>query len=142
MNFDSPYRPIDLLRERFTRGIEVRVDKEQVGRGDTIEALVRIEKPGRFGLVEVGLVCTEAYAVEMSDSDGGSTTGTSWATQYEVWFPLEATAETHTVELRVPTDAPYSYEGGDLSFTWEVVARSERKLRVDARAACALWVRP
>ncbi len=101
-----------------------------------------MHSPGKLGRVEVGLVCTEAYAVRTTDADGDSSRGTSWATAYEAWTPVDMVAGTRTVRLSVPADGPFSYSGVTLSFKWEVVARGVRKRRIDARSTVDLEVRP
>lgn len=137
------HNPFDAIRTRLTSGMKVRAGSEDLFRGDELEATVTILRPGNLGQVEVGLVCTEAYAVLMSDADGsGSSEGTSWARAYEAWVPVESIPGSHTVRLRVPADGPFSYEGDYLSFRWEVVARGVRKRRLDARARQKIHVRP
>ena len=134
--------PFDAVRIRLTSGLEVRADPEEVFRGDELEATVTILRPGNLGDVEVGLVCSESYAVLMSDNDGGRSEGTSWATAYEAWVPVTSVPGSHTVRLEVPADGPFSFEGDYLVLKWEVVARGARKRRLDARARQRIHVRP
>ena len=134
--------PFHSLRKRLTRGLEVKSSTREVSRGQSLEASVTIAKGAKLGAVQVGLFCTEAYAVEMQDTDGGTSQGTSWATAYEAWVPLAETPGVQTVRLDVPADGPYTYDGEILSFRWEVVARGVRKRRLDARAICLIVVRP
>ena len=139
----GPTKPFDRLRERLTRGLDVQPDKVDVRRGESLDATVAVEDPRGLGDIEVGLVCTERYTVESNDTDDdGPSQATGWATAYETWLPVEPTAGEHTIRLTVPADGPFSYHGGFLSFTWEVVARGVRRHRPDARAACEIEVRP
>lgn len=131
--------PLDYLRVRLTKGLEVTADKEVVTRGDELDATVTVTSRKDLGALEVGLVCTETYQVTNSDGQGS---GLSWGTAYECWTPVEHGSPRQTVRLRVPADGPYSYIGTVLSFRWEVVARGVRKRRVDARATYDIEVRP
>jgi hypothetical protein len=54
--------PLDFLRKRQTRGLEVGVSKQELHRGGHAEALVTISSAG-LGNLEVSLVCTEIYVV-------------------------------------------------------------------------------
>jgi hypothetical protein len=113
-----------------------------VRRGGELDARVTIAGRGRLGEVEVGLVCTEFYECEISDSDGTQSRGTSSATAHEAWLPVEGAPGVHSVRLTVPAEAPFSYEGELLCFTWEVVARGRRKHRLDAQARYEISVLP
>ena len=136
-----PTSPFDSIRTRLTRGLTVHSKPQQLERGGELEATVTIDDPRKHADVEVGVVCTEAYAVQSLDNDGPDQAIT-WATAYEAWQRVEPTAGTHVVRLKVPTDGPFSYRGELLSFTWEVVARGVRKRRLDARATCRIEVLP
>ena len=116
--------PLDFVRQRLTRGLEIGAGAEQVRRGEEVEALVTIASPRRLGAVEVGLVCTEYYACDMRDydSDGGSGRGTATATAFEIWVPVDSVSGVQHVRLSIPADAPFSYEGSALSYIWEIVA--------------------
>ncbi|MGI8807005.1 MAG: hypothetical protein ACR2KK_04035 [Acidimicrobiales bacterium] len=140
--FLGPKKPFDRLRARLTRGLEISASKQAVARGDELEATVTITDAGKLGDIEVGLVCTEAYAVSQSSEDGHPSQGITWDTAYEVWVPVQSVAGEQTVRLQVPFDAPFSYAGTVLSFKWEVVARGLRKRRMDARASCDIEVQP
>jgi hypothetical protein len=134
--------PIDYLRGRMTRGLEVGASDRSVRRGEAVDAHVTIANPERLGHVEVGLVCTEFYAASVSDSKGGRRRGTASATAHETWLGVDGTPGRHGVRLAVPADAPFSYEGDVLCFTWEVVARGRRKRRLDAQARHTIMVLP
>jgi hypothetical protein len=134
--------PIDLLRVRMTRGLEVRASGQRVRRGEQLDARVTITSPERLGRIEVGLVCTEFFASAVSDPKGGRRRGTASATAHETWVPIDSTPGMHSVRLAVPAHAPFSYHGGVLSFTWELVARGRRKHRLDAQARHAITVLP
>jgi hypothetical protein len=149
--------PIDYLRRRGTRGLQVGAGDQEVRRGEELDARVTISSPGRLGEVEVGLICTEFYECDVSDSDvsdsdvsdsdvfdsdAGRSRGTSSATAHEAWLPVESTPGVQSVRLTVPAEAPFSYEGELLCFKWEVVARGRRKGRLDAQARHQISVLP
>ena len=129
--------PLESVRARLTKGLQVAADKELVARGDELDATVTVTNRKNLGALEVGLVCTETY--EVSDNDSS---GTSWGTAYECWTPLEPGTPRQRVRLRVPADGPYTYMGTVLSYRWEVVVRGPRNRRIDARATFDLEVRP
>jgi hypothetical protein len=136
--------PVDLLRRRMARGLQVGASDEEVRRGEEVEALVTLSSAEGLGDVEVGLVCTEYYArysegVGPDDSGGRATT---YAIAHEAWLPVESAPGVQSVRLTIPTEAPFSYEGDCLSFRWEVVARGRRRRRLDAQARREISVLP
>jgi hypothetical protein len=70
---------------------------------------------------ELGLACLAHYASTGKTAEvgelGGRFRADAQALEYEDWH------EPADIELRVPADAPYSYEGGLLSFYWAVWVR-------------------
>lgn len=134
--------PINGVRNWVTRGFEVGVSSDQVPRGGQLDGFVTISTAQRLERVEVGVVCTEFYAVTTSSSEGGGSRGTSSAVAHEAWIPVASTLGVHTVRLRIPEDAPYSYEGDVLSFRWEVAARGRRQKGIDPRAEHRIRVLP
>jgi hypothetical protein len=136
---------LDGLRSKLARGLEVRVEQPEARRGEEIEALVVVSEPERFGAIEVGLLCTEHYDEEMRSYSGGrshTTRTTSEDTAYEQWQPLPRETGEHAVRVAIPAEAPFSYAGECLSFTWEIVARGVRDRALDARASQEISVRP
>jgi hypothetical protein len=136
--------PVDSLRGRLTRGLQVEASDHEVHRGAEVEALVNISDPRRLGDVEVGLVCTEYYArysegVAADDAGGRVMT---YDVAHEAWLPVESAPGMQSVRLSIPPEAPFSYHGDCLSFTWEVVARGRRKRRLDAQAKREITVLP
>ena len=104
----------------------------------------------RLSAVEVGLICTEYYDVEVqsssTDAHGHTTTSSSHETHeavaHEAWTPAEPMAGVQSVRLAVPPGSPFSYEGDCLSFRWKVIARGHKARRLDARAEADLRVLP
>jgi hypothetical protein len=103
--------PIDFLRTRMTRGLQVCAGDRPVRRGEHLDAHVTISRPGSVERVEAGLVCTAFYASAVSDGRGGRSRGTASATVHEAWLPVEGAPGVHSVRLTVPANAPFSYEG-------------------------------
>jgi hypothetical protein len=137
-------RPLDFVRQRRTRGLQVDAGEGEVRRGGEVEALITISSPKGFGDLEVGLVCTEYYDEE-TDSYG-DTSNTSRATvesiAHEDWQAVEEVTGVQSVRLAIPADAPFSYQGACLSFKWEIVARGHKSRGLDAQARREISVLP
>ena len=71
-----------------------------------------------------------------------TTRSTKKATAHEQWLPLDSALAEHRVSFTIPADAPFSYDGKVLSFTWQVRAVSRAALRPDAAAHWELTVLP
>jgi hypothetical protein len=138
--------PLDALRRRLTRGLEVTAGDQSVRRGAEVEALVTISGAGKLGDVQVGVVCTEYYDEEDTTSTGNGSTSTSRSTSddvaHESWSRVESVTGVQSVRFTIPADAPFSYSGECLSFRWEVVARGHRSRRLDAQARNEFAVLP
>jgi hypothetical protein len=134
--------PIDFLRTRMTRGLQVCAGNRPVRRGEHVDAHVTISRPRGVERVEAGLVCTAVYASAVSDGRGGRSRGTASATVHEAWLPVEGAPGVHSVRLTVPANAPFSYEGDLLCFRWEVIARGRRARRLDPQARHSVAVLP
>ena len=138
------------LLHRFQTGLsdELQIGPpiDEVRRGEEIDVEVTVVDPRRLGDVEVGLVCTEYYDVEVTSTDSQGHTTSSRQTRdaiaHEAWVPVENALGAQSVRLSIPPKAPFSYEGDCLSFRWEVVARGHRRWRLDARAEHDLRVAP
>ena len=137
------FNPVDLVRRRLTKGLEVTARQGEARRGEHVDALVTVAEPERLGDVEVGLVCTEYYdeLVWTGGEHSSQQRTTSQATAYEAWAPVPDVAGEHSVRLQIPAEAPFSYAGRCLSFTWEVVARGRRS-GLDAQARHEIGVLP
>jgi hypothetical protein len=139
--------PLDVLRRRLTSGLQVTASNQVARRGEEIEALLTISSPGKLGKVEVGVVCTEYYDEEDTDTDmntGNRSTSrvTSDEIAHEAWLPVETISEAQSLHFTIPPDAPFSYRGACLSFKWEVVARGRRRRGLDAQARSEFSVLP
>jgi hypothetical protein len=121
---------------RYARDLEVAVERRQVRRGERIGATASGD-----GELEVGLLCTERYDVwrRIGDSDSRSRV-TDVATVWQGWVPAPHAALGQRIELTIPVDGPYSYEGDCVSLSWAVVARrlGEKRLATPV----AVWVDP
>ena len=137
--------PLDILRRRLTRGLEVATG-DQARRGGEVEALVTISSGLKLGDLEVGVVCTEYYDEQETTRDADGSTSLSRSTSDEVahesWSQVESVSGVQSLRFTIPADAPFSYRGECLSFKWEVVARGRRSGRLDAQARSEFSVFP
>lgn len=134
--------PLDFVRQRTTRGLQVDGGEHGVRRGEEVEALVTVSSARGLGDLEVGVVCREHYDETQTDSDGDTMRATVEAIAHEHWQPVESVTGVQSVRLGIPVDAPFSYQGSCLSFRWEIVARGRRSRRLDAQARRDLSVLP
>lgn len=126
--------------ERTAGDLRLELDREEVRRGAPLRATLANDRPGR-GRVEVGLECFEHYDIPR----GSQTTGegqTRRAVAWSVWLPVDQSARRLTVDLLLPQDAPYSWEGRVLSYAWRVSARRPSRWRPDPRRNLPIWVLP
>ena len=65
---------------------------------------------------------------------------TDCASVWQQWVPAPHGALGRRVELALPADGPYSYEGDCVSFGWAVVVRRVGEQRV--AEPVPLWVAP
>ena len=119
----------------------MRSSAEEVLRGHELDATVEIHNARRLDRVNVGLVCTELY-LAVASGPNRSGPETQEHTEFETWIAVDPGLGERTVRLGVPADAPFSYDGENLSFRWQVVAHGERRRRLDVRAACDVRVLP
>jgi len=138
--------PVNFLRRRLTRGLEISTRAQEVRRGEEVEALVTVSSSRGLGNLEVRVVCIESYDyISISrDQDGmqETTRETAEAIAHEAWQPLEGRSGVQDFRLAIPVEAPFSYKGDCLSFKWEVVARGRKRHRLDARVAQEISVLP
>jgi hypothetical protein len=143
---DREIHPLEFLRRKLTRGLEVTTSDQPVRRGGEVEALVTVSNASKLGNIEVGVVCTEYYDEEDTTRDSDGTTTTSRSTSDEIahesWSPVESVAGVQSLRFTIPADAPFSYRGECISFKWEVVARGRRSRGLDAQARSEFSVRP
>jgi hypothetical protein len=117
-------RVVGLARRTAARGLDVRVEPGEVRRGQAIGVTATVADAMDAEL-EVGLLCTETYASwQPTERLGQSDRAMRDELAYERWEPARPG---ELVELVVPSDAPYSYDGEHLKFRWEVAARRETR---------------
>ncbi|MDX6436658.1 MAG: hypothetical protein QOK34_1492 [Gaiellaceae bacterium] len=95
--------------------------------------------------LELGIVCVEIYDYQVTAQTRAGPVvvrQTGEANAYEHWQHVERSAGSHSAELELPGDAPYSYEGDCVSYAWRVSARVARRLRSDPRIDHPIWVSP
>jgi hypothetical protein len=131
------------LRPRLV-GVTLAVDGETFGRGDGLTVTLTDTRK-RGDPLEVGLACDERVDTEARVFVRGASVvrrQTGEETIHEQWQPASPGVGEQSFTLRVPEDAPYSYEGACVSWGWRVSARAARRLRKDARADSPIWVEP
>jgi hypothetical protein len=122
-------------RPRYAVGLELQVERQELRRGDRVAAVAFGE-----GALEVGLVCTQSYDVWRRIGNDSRSRVTASASVWQEWLPAPHGALGQRVELALPADGPYSYEGDCVSFGWAVVARGVGEQRV--AEPVPLWVAP
>ena len=122
-------------RPRYAAGLELRVERQELRRGDRVAAIASGE-----GELEVGLVCTQSYDVWRRIANDSRSRVTDSASVWQEWAPAPHGALGRRVELSLPADGPYSYEGDCVSFGWAVVVRRAGEKRV--AEPVPLWVSP
>jgi hypothetical protein len=129
-------------------GLDIDAKQNEVRRGERVDALVTISRsPEELTSVEVGVVCTESYDVEVqtaTDSRYGSSTQreTRTAIAHESWLPAEVILGSQSIRIAIPREAPFSYDGDCLSFKWKLRARGSKRHRLDAEAEREICVLP
>lgn len=72
--------------------------------------------------LEVGLVCTESFQ-RPGRSSGGAVRGPSVVSEQAVAWERWAPARPEGATFAVPADAPFTYDGAVIGWTWEGQAR-------------------
>jgi hypothetical protein len=122
-------------RPRYAAGMELAVERQELRRGDLVGAMASGE-----GELEVGLLCTQAFDVWRRIGDDSRSRVTDHASIWQQWVPVPHAALGQRVELALPADGPYSYEGDCVSVGWAVVVRRVGEKRV--AKPVPLWVAP
>ena len=124
-------------RPRYASGLELRVERQELRRGERVAASASSSGSGE---IEVGLVCTEAFDVLRRISDESRSRVTDKAVVWQQWVPVPHAALGQRIELALPAEGPYSYEGDCVSLAWAVVSRRVGEKRV--AEPVPLWVAP
>ena len=127
--------------------VTIAPDRWSLRRGETVAVDVSIAEPeaGRDTL-RVGLMCQADSDVETTSTTSGGDTShrreTRTKTLYEVWPDVDTTLGRQTIELELPADGPFSYDGSAFGFRWFVLAREAKRLRSDPHRSARLHVLP
>lgn len=122
---------------------DIAIEPEEPIRGQSVK--IRVIRHGlgeRAAGCDVGLVAVERYDVQTTDGDGNTHRGTSQTEHTAQWARVEATAGEETLEMQIPADGSFSYEGDAVAYRWRLEARVHRRMRPDRRAVVPIWVRP
>ena len=86
-------------------------------------------------------MCTQAFDVWRRISDDSRSRVTDTRLVWQQWVPAPHAALGQRVELALPADGPYSYEGDCVSLA---AGRSScaASARSASRSPCPLWVEP
>ncbi|MGZ6645797.1 MAG: hypothetical protein ACXVFT_28660 [Solirubrobacteraceae bacterium] len=122
-------------RPRHASGLELQVERQELRRGDRVAAVVSGE-----GELEVGLVCTQSFDVWRRIANDSRSRVTDSSSVWQAWVPASQGALGQRVELTLPAEGPYSYEGDCVSFGWAAVVRRVGEKR--AAQPVPLWVAP
>ena len=85
-------------------------------------------------------MCTQSFDVWRRIGNDSRSRVTDSASVWQQWMPAPHGALGQRVELALPAEGPYSYEGDCVSFGWAVVVRRVGEKRV--AAPVPLWVAP
>jgi len=136
------------FRSTAARHFEVIAEPVELRRGEEVDAELTIHDVNELdGRLEVGLVCVERYDHPPQEATGGDGSvapdrATSEHVAYERWLPAWRTDEPQSFAFRVPTEAPYSYEGECISFAWRVAAREPERRSEGGANDDPIWVLP
>ena len=139
------------LRPQAVGHFEVLADPLEVGRREEVQAELTIHYREDVGArIEVGLVCVSATTIPSTEARTASPPSSSGPARRS---PSRAGCRhggprSDRRSFRIPPNAPYSHEGGALSFAWRVSrprarprGRGGRQQRSDLGAAVRLWRR-
>jgi hypothetical protein len=130
-----------LFRGRRADGqLELELAATEFRRGDVVQATVRVEGPETDPIPAVGsLVCAGAFWFSKSSGEGRHAPA-----RHEIElarYTTEIGSITHgrTIQLALPRDGPYSYEGIGIAHAWRIEARETDGRRFGWRP---IWVLP
>ena len=116
-------------------GARAQVERQELHRGDRVAAIAAGE-----GELEIGLVCSQSYDVWRRIGNDSRSRVTDNASVWQEWVPAPHGALGQRVELALPADGPYSYEGDCVVVGWAVVVGRVGEKRV--AEPVPLWVAP
>jgi hypothetical protein len=124
------------------REVSIEVEPLEIRRGEELTVKLGSKAAPGSGSLEVGLVCIESYDVKRTFATRRGTSEvreTEDAVERATWSLAEGA---NPLRLRVPPDAPCSYEGSCVSFAWRVSGRLRRGGEADLRTDQPIWVLP
>jgi hypothetical protein len=123
------------------RGVTLQIAGEAFRRGDDVSITFTGRRPSDDRL-EVGIACDERFDQEVPTDSPVEIRQLMEAIAHEAWQAAPAGAGEYLLAFSLPVDAPYSYEGDCVSFSWRVSVREARRLGGDARYDRPIWVDP
>jgi hypothetical protein len=126
--------------------LQLRVEPVELRRGDAVSATLVISDAGKLGeKLELGLVCSEYYDEEKTvytQNGSHKQRVTSTAAAFSEWSGPDRGQAQQTVRFTVPLEAPFSYEGGAVSWAWHVSVIDRHGHRPDSHRDVPVWVSP
>jgi hypothetical protein len=139
----GPYGPGDVVE-----GVILAREAE---RSRTLNAYLRyVDRSRSFSgaaagaALEMGLACQAFSVVETKKpGDDSYRRSTNYIDIFDEWPPLDPSLPEQSFTVRVPADAPFSYDGRALGFLWMAIAREKRRwFQSDAGRIAYLQVMP
>jgi hypothetical protein len=131
-------------RPRQARYLQLEVEPIELRRGDTVRVTLTITDARKIGEeLDLGLVCTQYYdytAVVQDQHGSHRERKTMEVESTAKWTKPDRSQVRQTVQFTVPADAPFSFEGGAVSWAWHVSARDRHPHRYDAHRTVPVWV--
>jgi hypothetical protein len=124
--------------------VEVEPDRWTLRRGEEVTVTVRIGKPkAHRPKLEMGVACQAFYVVETKDPGESYRRSTNYIDMFDEWPPVDPSLPEQSFTVRVPADAPFSYDGKAFGFLWMAIAREKRRwFQSDAGRIAYLEVMP
>jgi hypothetical protein len=131
---------------RQARYLGLTVEPIEAQRGGTVTATIVVSNAEKLGEdLEVGLLCTEYYDVKQTvyTQNGSQEQRVLKTTDaFSTWNELDRATPQHVIRFAVPASAPFSYEGGAVSWAWHVAVRDRHPRGLDASRDVPIWVSP
>jgi hypothetical protein len=124
--------------------VAVEPERWTLRRGDELEFTLRIEKPkAERPKLEVALQCRLYYHVETKEPGRSYRREVNRKLMFEERPQFDPSVPEQTITVRIPTDAPFSYQGASFGFEWRVLAVEKRRFfQSDAGRIVYLEVMP
>jgi hypothetical protein len=97
-------------------------------RGQPVEVTLAVTEPARVrGRIDVTVACVESYAYKVHSDRSGPSRRTGHNALWQRPFALQP-LPSQSIRIDIPEEAPFSYDGDYVAYTWTVTA-TERVAR-------------